>query len=119
MGKMENPEALAGATGAEQSGQSFKSTAYRLRAERATSLCMCIAAMPPEDSAPILYAAIDDFHRQGFPVSADHNLMAYALDWADHATERELKGYAIAAAKRMAPAVREAFVAYLPGAGNG
>lgn len=115
MGIMENPGSAGGATGAEQSGQSFTSLAYRLRAERATTLSMAIAECVPEDAAPILYAAIDAFHRQGFPASADHNLMAYALDWADHATERELKGYAIAAARRMAPATREAFVAYLRG----
>lgn len=111
----ENPGALAGATGAEQPEQSFKSQEYRLRAERATSLCMCIADVPPEDAAPILYAAVDDFHRQGFPFSASSNLMGYAVDWADLATEAERKAYAIAAARRMDPGTREAFVAYLRG----
>lgn len=108
-----NPGALAGATGAEQSELAFKSVEYRLRAERATSLCTYIADMPPEDAAPILYAAVDDFHRQGFPHSATMNLMGYALDWADQATEAERKAYAIAAARKMDPATREAFVAYL------
>lgn len=116
MGKMENPGALAGATGAEQAGQSFKSAEYRLRAERATSLCMCIADMPPEDAAPILWEALDDFHRQGLPGAPLTNLMSHATEWAKWATEPELKAYAVAAARRMNPATREAFLIYMRGA---
>ena len=119
MGKMENPGALAGAAGAEQSMQSFKSIEYRLRAERATSLCMCIADMPPEDAAPILWEALDGFHRQGFPGSPLTNVMTHATDWASYATEPELKAYAVAAARRMSPATREAFLVYMRGARNG
>lgn len=115
MSKMENPGALAGATGAEQSGHSFKSAEYRLRAERATSLCLCIADMPPEDSAPILWAALDEFHRQGFPASPLVNVMQHASEWASEATENELKAYAVAAARRMNPATREAFLVYMRG----
>jgi hypothetical protein len=115
MGKMENPEALRDATGSKQSGQSFKSVEYRLRAERATSLCMCIADMPPVDAAPILWEALDDFHRQGLPASPMSNLMTHATDWAKWATEPELKAYAVAAARRMNPATREAFLVYMRG----
>jgi hypothetical protein len=117
MGKMENvtPDALAGATGAKQSGQAFRSAEYRLRAERATSLCMCIADMPQEDAAPILWAALDDFHRQGLPESPLTNLMSHATEWASWATENELKAYAVAAARRMNPSTREAFALYLRG----
>jgi hypothetical protein len=115
MSKMETPEALAGATGAKQSGQAFRSAEYRLRAERATSLCMCIADMPQEDAAPILWAALDDFHRQGMPGRPIENLMGYATDWADWATENERKAYAVAAVRKMNPATREAFRVYLAG----
>lgn len=106
---------LAGATGAEQSAQAFKSPEYRHRAERATRLCLCIADMPPEDSAPILWATLDDFHRQGLPWKPLTNLMTHATEWASWATENELKAYAVAAARRMNPATREAFVNYLRG----
>lgn len=115
MGRMENPGALAGATGAGKPELAFKNPEYRLRAERATALCMCIADMPPEDSAPILWAALDGFHRQGFPGSPLTNVMTYAAEWASWATEAELKAYSIAAARRMSPATREAFRLYLGG----
>jgi hypothetical protein len=115
MGKMANPAALRDATGSEQSGHSFKSKAYRLRLERAISLGMCIADMPLEDSAPILWAALDDFHRQGLPHSPLTNLMGHATEWAKEATEPELKAYAVAAARRMDPATREAFLVYMRG----
>lgn len=115
MGRMENPGALAGATGAGKSEQPFKSIQYRLRAEQTTSLCMCIADMHPEDAAPILWAALDDFHQQGLPASPSHNLMQHATAWADQATERELKAYVVAAARRMSPASRDAFLIYMRG----
>lgn len=112
---MENPGALAGATGAGNSELAFKSQEYRLRAERATTLCLAIAECDPEDSAPILWAALDDFHRQGLPGRPLTNVMAHATEWASWATEGELKAYAIAAARRMNPATREAFRVYLGG----
>lgn len=76
---------------------------------------MCIADMPHEDSAPILWAALDDFHRQGLPASPAANLMTHATEWAKEATEPELKAYAVAAARRMDPATREAFLVYMRG----
>jgi hypothetical protein len=112
---MKNPGALAGATGADQSKKSFTSKEYQLRSERATSLCMCIADMPAEDAAPILWEALDDFHRRGLPASPMQNLMGHATDWATWATEPELKAYAVAAARRMNPATREAFLIHLRG----
>jgi hypothetical protein len=115
MGKMENPGALAGATGAGNSERAFKSLQYRHRAEQATTLCLAIEACAPEDAAPILWEALDDFHRQGLPASPMINLMTHASEWAAWATERELKAYAVAAARRMNPATRAAFLIYLGG----
>lgn len=119
MGKMENTGALAGATGAGNSEQAFNSTQYRLRAERATNLCMAIEDCHPEDAAPILWAVLDDFHREGLPASPLFGLMRHATEWADWATEPELKAYAVAAARRMNPATREAFLVYLRGGRDG
>lgn len=115
MSRMENPGALAGATGAGQSEQAFKSKEYRLRSERATTLCLAIAECEPEDAAPILWEALDDFHRRGLPGAPLTNLMTHATEWAGWATELELKAYAVAAARRMAPATRAAFLVYLGG----
>lgn len=112
---MENPGALAGATGAGNSELAFTSPQYRLRAERATTLCLAIADCEPEDAAPILWAALDSFHAAGLPVSPLHNLMGHATQWADHVTENERKAYAVAASRRMNPATREAFRVYLGG----
>lgn len=113
---MENPGALAGATGAGNHEQAFKSKEYRLRTERARTLCLAIADCEPEDAAPILWEALDDFHHKGLPGAPLTNLMTHATEWAGWATERELKAYAVAAARRMSPATRAAFLVYLGGA---
>jgi hypothetical protein len=88
---------------------------HRLRVERAATLCLAIADCQPEEAAPILWAALDDFHRQGLPASPLTNLMTHATAWADWASEAELKAYAVAAARRMTPATREAFLVYMRG----
>lgn len=116
MGKMQSaPEALRDATEAGKSELAFKSLVYRKSAERATTLALAIADCEPEIAAPILWAALDEFHRQGLPESPLTNLMTHATAWADWATENELKAYAVAAARRMSPATRESFRLYLAG----
>jgi hypothetical protein len=116
MGKMENPGApWRDATGAGKSENTLTSPQYRQRAERATTLCLAIADCEAEDAAPILWAALDDFHRQGMPESPLYNLMQHATEWAEWASERELKAYAVAAARRMDPSTRESFRLYLAG----
>lgn len=114
--QMENPGSAGGATGAEKSKQAFRSVEYRARAERATTLCLAVEATDPEEAAPILWAVLDTYHREGMPVSPCENLMGYATEWATYASERELKAYAVAAARRMDPATRESFRLYLGGA---
>jgi hypothetical protein len=93
----------------------FRSAEHRLRSERATTLCLAIADCPPEVAAPILWAVLDDFHQQGLPESPLMNLMSTATAWAECAREVELKAYAVAATRRMAPATREAFLIYMRG----
>ena len=93
MGRMENPGALAGATGAGNLELAFKSVKYRLRAERATTLRMALADCDPTDAALIPWSALDAFHAEGFPVSPMFGLMSYATEWADGVTENERKAY--------------------------
>lgn len=112
MGRMENPEALRDATGSKQSGEKFRSTEYRLRAERATSLCMCIADMPPEDAAPILEAALLQM-AAGQPTPPLLGIMDQAAWWADFALPVELDAYALACVNRMTSPRRTAFLNYV------
>lgn len=106
----ENPGAW-GATGAEQS-KTFVTPDYRLRAERATSLCMCIADCPPEDAAPILEAALLNM-AAGQPTPALMGIMDQAAWWADFALPIELDAYALACVNRMTPPRRAAFLNYV------
>lgn len=55
----ETPAALAGATGADQIEQVFKSQTYCSRADTATALCYAIAECDPEDACVIIGAALD------------------------------------------------------------
>lgn len=41
------------------------------------------------------------------------SLASEAMAWADRASEAELKAYALAAARRITPAAREAFILYM------
>lgn len=93
----------------------MQSAEHRLRSERAVTLCMAIADCPADDAAPILWAALDDFHKAGLPSSPLLNLMSTATAWAECASEVELKAYAVAATRRMTRATREAFLIYMRG----
>lgn len=114
---MENPGALAGATGADQHGEevSFKTEHYRNRAKAATALCHAIADCDPDDAAQIMAAALSDLSA-GMPIAPLFGVMEQAAFWADLATPPELDAYALAGTNRMAPARRAAFLAYLGGA---
>lgn len=92
--------------------QSFRSLEARLRAERATSLCMCIADMPPEDAAPILETALLEM-AGGQPPPALLGIMDAAAWWADFALPIELDAYALACVNRMTPPRRAAFLNYV------
>lgn len=58
--EMENLDALPGAVGANGKAGSFTNPEHRLRAERATSLCMMIGDTHPDDAA---FAAEHRRHR--------------------------------------------------------
>lgn len=111
----ENPGALAGASGVNQLGKSFKTEEYRKRAEAATALCHAIAECEPEDAAPILEAALLSMSA-GWPVPPLLGLMDEAAFWADFATGAERKAYCLACYTRMPAADQAAFLAYVGGA---
>lgn len=111
---LENPGALAGATGADQLGISFKSEEYRKRAEAATALCASIAECDPQDAAPILEAALLSF-AAGEPVPALLSIMEEARTWADFAIVAERKAYCVASFNALSPADRAAFLAHVTG----
>lgn len=112
-----NPGALAGATGADQLGKSFKTEEYRKRAEAATALCHAIAECEPEDAALILEAALRSFGA-GQPVPPLLSLMDEARTWADFATVAERKAYCLASWNRLPAADRAAFLAHVTEAGH-
>ena len=60
----ETPAALAGATGANDVGQVFKTEHYRNRAEAATNLCLAIANCAPQDAMILMAAALADLAGQ-------------------------------------------------------
>jgi hypothetical protein len=108
----ENPGSAGGATGAEEFKRSIRSLDYRLRSERATTLCMAIADCHLEDAAPILEAALISM-TAGQPVPALLSIMDAAAWWADFALPMELDAYALACVNRMAAPRRTAFLNYV------
>lgn len=113
-GEIENPGALAGATGANIKADSFKNQEYRQRADNATALCHAIADCHPDDAVTILAAALEDL-RPGRPVTAFRSIMLEAESWASFATRNELKCYAVAAFNAMRPSDQSAFLSLMQG----
>lgn len=96
----ENPGALAGATGAEIE-VSFVDPEYRIRANRATTLCLAIRETHPDDARQILTAALIDLSA-GMPRhTAFGDIREDATWWADMATPEELMEYMAAALRAL------------------
>ena len=114
----ENPGALAGATGADQLGISFKTEEYRKRAEAATTLCLAIAACDRDDAVVLMESALWDL-RAGAPGPVFLSIMQEAEDWADFATVSERKAWCLASWNRLPAADRAAFLAHVTGGGHG
>jgi len=112
---MENPGALAGATGANTIEQAFKTKDYRNRADAATALCEAIADCDQTDACTIMEAALADLYLP-WPDRLSSFAMTDARAWADFATPRELKAYALACFEKMRPKVQAAFLAHVGGA---
>ena len=111
---METPDALAGATGADQD-YTYKTEHYRTRAIAATALGCAIANCHPEDACALMEAALDDL-RAGMPRAPFlSSIMAEATFWAGWATRNEAKAYALAAYSRLSAADQSAFLAHVGG----
>jgi hypothetical protein len=112
-----NPGALAGATGVDQLGTSFKTEEYRNRAKAATALCHAIAECDRDDAVTLMDAALWDL-RAGAPGPVFLSSMQEADEWADFATVSERKAYCLASWNRLPPNDRAAFLAYVTGGGH-
>ena len=70
--------------------------------------------MDPADRLPLIEIVLDDL-RAGQPVPSFMGIMAEASHWADWASRAELKAYALACFRRMAPADQRAFLDHVQG----
>lgn len=73
----------------------------------ATLAFIALRCLPDDLAAQAADSALG--YSGGPPVPLDDNVMQDARWWADGASERELKAYAIASYHRMSPAARDGF----------
>jgi len=110
----ENPGALAGATGAGNIEQAFKTKEYRTRAIAATALGRAIADCHPADACTLMESAIADL-RPAMPSVPLISAMAEAREWAAWAMASQVKAIALAAFEAMSGPDRRAFLAHVGG----
>lgn len=102
-----NPDALAGAVGADLKKQAHRkigclqSEDYRTRESRATALGIAIRETHPDDARQILTAALSDLSAGMPPHTAFGNIREDAQWWADMATPAELLEYMAAALRSL------------------
>lgn len=111
---IENPGALAGATGAMCEVSHFRSEQYRKRADAATALCQSIAQCDRDDAVLILSAALVDLS-MGVPLPVWSSALDDARWWASFATEIELKAFLLASFEALRPKARLAFLSHVQG----
>ncbi|WP_415184691.1 hypothetical protein [Phaeovulum sp.] len=111
-GKTKNPDALAGAIGADQKSSIFDLEEYRLRAMASTLLIQAIADCHPLDAALLMSAALDDMRVPVPPVPLI-NAMDEAKSWAKRSTPAEHKAYALVCFQAMPAKDQAAFLAYV------
>lgn len=108
----ENPGALAGATGADNKADGFKTVEYRLRLEYARTLAFAIGQCDPRDACHIMAAALDDLSAC-MPGAPLFSFMDAANWWAEWASEPELKAYLLACWTRLSPQAQASFLGYV------
>lgn len=115
---MENPGALAGATGANVDVEKHLAEEYRHRRAWAMALRQAIRECDPLDAALILSDELERL-RQGAPIPPLMNAMEEARDWAAWATPFEVKAYCLACFQAMPPKDQAGFLAYVTGRAAG
>ena len=97
--KTKNPDALAGAIGADLKKQASgkigtsRSVEYSLRTKRATALCEAIREAHPDDARQVLTAALADLEAGKPKPSRQDKVREDAKWWASMATPLELMEY--------------------------
>lgn len=110
----ENPDALAGAVGADLNSTAEWVDTNTRRESAARPLCDAVAACDPRDRLFLLELLIEAL-RAGQPVPAFDSVMAEASHWADWASTAELKAYALACYTRLSAWDQNAFLGYVQG----
>jgi hypothetical protein len=112
---IENPGALAGATGAVDEAGCFKTEEYRSRAAAATALCHAIADCHRDDAVVLMSAALSDLSAGAPPPRVWVDALDDARWWARFATPMEHKAYALACFEALRPKSQAAFLAKVQG----
>jgi hypothetical protein len=112
-GELKNPGALAGATGAGNIEQAFKTQEYRTRAIAASALGSAIAECHPADACILMQAALADLLAERMPSAPFLGIMKSARFWAQWASVSEVKAYCLASFERLSAADRSAFLAHV------
>ncbi|AUH34648.1 hypothetical protein [Paracoccus tegillarcae] len=108
----ENPDALAGAIGADlQSWFDWIDNNTR-RETAARPLCAAVAACDPRDRLFLLELLIEAL-RPGQPMPIFNAIMTEARDWAAWATRAELKAFCLASYEAMSGPDQAAFLGHL------
>lgn len=109
---MENPDALAGAIGANTIVEIGYPNDTPELPPHAIAFLNAVTAMPAEDRLPLLEIA-GDHYRAGQPIPPLFSYMAEARNWAALATLAELKAYCLASYEAMSGADQAAFLGHL------
>lgn len=109
-----NPDALAGAIGADFDIQDWLEWVdNNLRREStARALTRAVVNCDPEDRLLFLETLVDGL-RAGMPSAVLSNVMQEAMFWSDAASRVELKAYCLACFNRLTPADQAGFLAHV------
>ena len=112
--KKENPDALAGAIGANTIVEIGCPVNSLNLPPEATAFIDAVTNLPRKDRLPVLELAVDHY-RAGQPIPPLMGYMDEAAFWADCASRDELKAYAVACFNRLCPSDQAAFLGYVQG----
>ena len=107
-----NPDALAGAIGANIVCEKTIPNTYYKRLNLASAAIRALADCHPDDRDEIIEQVVEKT-RAGQPIPALFNLMNEATFWADLAGRNELKAYLLACWTHLNTADQSAFLAHI------